>query len=70
MRCWRQGIADPSALDPRYDYGDHLHLNDAGYTAMAQAVDTCRLLALARVGHKTRCSGLPHQDKQTPTALR
>jgi len=54
--------ADPSALDPRYDYGDHLHLNDAGYTAMAQAVDTCKLLALARVGHKARCSGPPHQD--------
>lgn len=62
--------ADPSTLDPRYDYGDHLHLNDAGYTAMAQAVDTCKLLALARVGHKTRCSGPPHQDKRTSVVLR
>jgi lysophospholipase L1-like esterase len=61
---------DPSALDPRYDYGDHLHLNDAGYTAMAQAVDIGRLMALARVGHKTRCAGPPSEDERTSVALR
>ncbi|WAL66327.1 SGNH/GDSL hydrolase family protein [Amycolatopsis cynarae] len=27
------------ALDPAHDSGDHLHLNDAGYQAMADAVD-------------------------------
>jgi lysophospholipase L1-like esterase len=29
----------PDALLPRYDSGDHLHPNDAGYTAMADAID-------------------------------
>jgi lysophospholipase L1-like esterase len=29
----------PTRLAPRYDSGDHLHLNDAGYRAMADAVD-------------------------------
>jgi lysophospholipase L1-like esterase len=61
---------DPAALDPRYDYGDHLHLNDAGYTAMAQAVDICMLMALARAGHTTRCAGPTHEDAQTPVAPR
>jgi lysophospholipase L1-like esterase len=31
--------SDPSRLDPRYDGGDHLHLNPAGYRALASAVD-------------------------------
>jgi lysophospholipase L1-like esterase len=35
--------ADPTVLDPRYDYGDHLHLNDAGYAAMARAVDISKV---------------------------
>ncbi len=30
--------ADPMRLSPRYDSGDHLHPNDAGYQAMAAAV--------------------------------
>jgi lysophospholipase L1-like esterase len=29
--------ADPSSLRSVYDYGDHLHLNDAGYAAMADS---------------------------------
>jgi len=29
---------DPDVLNPAYDGGDHLHPNDAGYAAMAQAV--------------------------------
>lgn len=29
--------ADPRRLDPRFDAGDHLHLNDIGYAAMAAA---------------------------------
>jgi lysophospholipase L1-like esterase len=31
--------ADPARTLPAYDAGDHLHLNDAGYAAMAGAVD-------------------------------
>jgi lysophospholipase L1-like esterase len=39
--------AHPSRLLPAYDSGDHLHPNDAGYEAMARAVD----LSLFRRGH-------------------
>ena len=35
--------ADPSTLNPAYDSGDHLHPNDAGYAAMAAAIDLARL---------------------------
>jgi len=31
--------ADPSRMKPGYDSGDHLHPNDAGYQAMADAID-------------------------------
>jgi len=31
--------ADPQALDPQYDNGDHLHPNKAGHAAMAAAFD-------------------------------
>jgi lysophospholipase L1-like esterase len=31
--------ADPARLAPAFDSGDHLHLNPAGYRAMADAVD-------------------------------
>jgi Double zinc ribbon len=61
---------DPSALDPRYDYGDHLHLNDTGYAAMAQAVDICRLLTLASASHKKHCGGPPLRDDRYSLALR
>ncbi|ELS55968.1 SGNH/GDSL hydrolase family protein [Streptomyces viridochromogenes] len=30
--------ADPDRLRPSYDFGDHLHPNDAGYEVMAQAL--------------------------------
>jgi lysophospholipase L1-like esterase len=36
--------ADHVRLSPAFDSGDHLHPNDAGYRAMAQAVDLERLL--------------------------
>jgi lysophospholipase L1-like esterase len=31
--------SDPQMLNPAYDSGDHLHPNDAGYQAMANAID-------------------------------
>lgn len=31
--------ADPSALNPAYDSGDHIHPDDAGMKAMADAID-------------------------------
>lgn len=37
----------PTRLRPAYDPGDRLHLNDAGYRAMAEAID---LALFARVG--------------------
>jgi len=42
--------ANPSAMRPAYDSGDHLHPNDAGYQAMADAVD----LSLFDVGTRGR----------------
>jgi lysophospholipase L1-like esterase len=36
--------ADPAQLLPVYDSGDHLHPSDAGYRAMAEAVDLQQLL--------------------------
>jgi len=36
--------ADPLRLNPAYDSGDHLHPDDAGYQAMADAVDLAMLL--------------------------
>ncbi|MFI7442384.1 SGNH/GDSL hydrolase family protein [Nonomuraea indica] len=35
--------SDGDQLNPAYDSGDHLHLNDAGYRAMAHAVDPADL---------------------------
>jgi lysophospholipase L1-like esterase len=36
--------ADPLRLNPAYDSGDHLHPNDAGYQAMADAINLNMLL--------------------------
>jgi len=36
--------ADPLALNPKYDSGDHLHPGKAGHAAMAQAIDLKELL--------------------------
>ena len=38
---------DPLRLNPAYDSGDHLHPNDAGYRAMAAAINLRPLLALS-----------------------
>ena len=35
--------ADPQQLNPSYDSGDHLHPNDAGYRAIAAAIDVDNL---------------------------
>ena len=35
--------ANPQRLDPAYDSGDHLHPNDAGYRAMADALSLAML---------------------------
>ena len=35
--------SDPLRLNPAYDSGDHLHPNDAGYQAMANAIDLDKL---------------------------
>ncbi|MNW02554.1 hypothetical protein D3C71_1983620 [compost metagenome] len=35
--------AHPGRLLPAYDSGDHLHPGDAGYQAMAQALDRATL---------------------------
>jgi lysophospholipase L1-like esterase len=37
--------SDPLTLNPQYDSGDHLHPNDAGYQAMADAIPLRLLLA-------------------------
>ena len=36
--------ADPLRLIPAYDSGDHLHPNDAGYQAMADAINLDMLM--------------------------
>jgi lysophospholipase L1-like esterase len=40
--------ADPLRLNPAYDSGDHLHPNDAGYQAMADAISLYMLLPRPR----------------------
>jgi lysophospholipase L1-like esterase len=34
---------DPATLNPAFNAGDNLHLNDAGYAAMAAAIDLAKL---------------------------
>jgi lysophospholipase L1-like esterase len=50
---------DPLTLNPAFDSGDHLHPNDAGTQAMANAIDLTRLLAIAQ--------GTPPTPTPTPT---
>ncbi|MFE6891088.1 SGNH/GDSL hydrolase family protein [Streptomyces sp. NPDC057694] len=42
------GRAMGHALDPVHDSGDHLHLSDAGYRALAEAVDLSALWPISR----------------------
>ena len=41
--------ADPLRLNPAYDSGDHLHPNDVGYQAMADAINLDMLLPPSRL---------------------
>jgi lysophospholipase L1-like esterase len=34
-----QDAANPKTFKPEFNNGDHLHPNDAGYKAMADAID-------------------------------
>jgi len=43
-----QDPSDPLMMNPQYDSGDHLHPNDAGYQAMANAIPLRLLLDLNR----------------------
>jgi lysophospholipase L1-like esterase len=40
--------SDPEVIAPQYDSGDHLHPNDAGYQAMANAIPLRLLLGVGR----------------------
>jgi lysophospholipase L1-like esterase len=44
--------ADPTRFLPAYDSGDHLHPNDAGHQAIANAVNLERFITAAREGRK------------------
>ena len=44
----------PLELAPEYDSGDHLHPNDAGYQAMANAIDLSLFTTAAGAGRGTR----------------
>ena len=35
---WRDP-EDPSRIKPDFDFGDHMHSNDAGYSALANSID-------------------------------
>jgi lysophospholipase L1-like esterase len=47
---------DRAQLLPEYDSGDHLHPNDAGYLAVADALDPWTLAGLALVGTSSNSS--------------
>lgn len=46
--------SDEDQLEPAYDFGDHLHLNDAGYRAVAEAVDPADLACSAKTVEGTK----------------
>lgn len=50
----------PRRLNPLYDRGDHLHLNDRGYRALAEAVD---LRQLVSPHAQSRASGTHKRNK-------
>jgi lysophospholipase L1-like esterase len=52
--------ADPQRVRADYDSGDHIHLNDAGYRAVADAVPTAPLTTC------DRATSAPSSDGRTP----
>jgi glucosylceramidase len=57
--------ADPSRINPRYDGGDHLHMNPAGYQAMADAVHLALLRrASCPAPRPSRASSPPGRPSQ------
>jgi len=54
--------ADPGRLLPAYDVGDHLHLNPAGYQALADAVpvEVFQPLVRSKVSSETPSAGGQH----------
>jgi len=55
----------PTRLLPIYDTGGHLHPNDAGYSAMANAVDLC----YSRIVMQMHCPDLYSLDRTSTSAL-
>ena len=68
--------ANPRRLRPEFDPGDHLHPNDAGYRAMAEAVELKIFAKAAPAGgsgsrrheHSFRRPGLRSRDRSTVSA--
>ena len=58
---------NPAAMLPAYDSGDHLHPNDAGYQAMADAVDLS-LFNVQRTAGRATTAKVP--SSQTATSCR
>jgi lysophospholipase L1-like esterase len=57
--------ANPAAMRPVYDSGDHLHPNDVGYRAMADAVDLSLFNVQRTVRRATTAKG-PSSQTATP----
>lgn len=66
---WRDP-ADPSHLDPAYDSGDGLHPNDAGYRALAHAIDLSCLTPASESpvtnGSRDECTLWPEARPRPP----
>jgi len=56
---------NPAAMLPAYDSGDHLHPNDAGYQAMADAVDLS-LFNVQGTGRRAATAKRPPSSTATP----
>jgi lysophospholipase L1-like esterase len=49
--------SDPTVYAPAFDHGDHLHPNDGGYQAMADAIDLdCLATSRPALGHSRSCT--------------
>ena len=59
---------NPAQLSPAYDSGDHLHPNDTGYHAMADAVNLAALAGTTPPPSARRCLVLPSLQPIKPGA--